>query len=163
MHEQLLAKITNKDAILAVVGMGYVGLPLAVEMAKAGFQVTGIDVEPEKVKLLNKGSSYIQDIPTEDLFKLVENGYIQGTLDFSVLKTADAVSICVPTPLRKTKDPDISYIISVTEPLLQTSHHIIVQQFDLNVNKYGFLDSYLNFYFIISGLELRGTRTKGPE
>ena len=122
MKEQLLARIKNKTSHIAVIGVGYVGLPLAVEFAQAGFCVTGIDVNASKMALLNAGSSYIPDVPTETLAALVADGQLSGTTDFSVLATADAISICVPTPLRKTKDPDISYIVAASEQISRYAH-----------------------------------------
>lgn len=96
----------------AVIGMGYVGLPLAVEMARAEIEVVGIDVDDTKINEINAGRSYIGDVQTEVLEKLVNKGLISATTDFSALTEVDAISICVPTPLRKTKDPDISYILA---------------------------------------------------
>lgn len=118
----LLNKFKNKEAKIAILGMGYVGLPLAVVFAEAGFDVTGIDPIKEKIDLLNKGESYIIDVPTEQVARLIENKKLHATTDFSVLKDMDAVSICVPTPLRKTGDPDLSFIISATESLSQYIH-----------------------------------------
>ncbi|MFH1283212.1 MAG: nucleotide sugar dehydrogenase [bacterium] len=109
-------KIKTKKARLAIVGLGYVGLPLAVEFAGAGFAVYGIDVDNEKVKFLNKGKSYIEDIPDFLLRPFIANKKFISTTDFSILKSQDVVVVCVPTPLRKSKDPDISYILSsITE------------------------------------------------
>src|SRR4051794_26714291 len=96
--EKLTAKISSREAHVGVIGLGYVGLPLAVEFAKAGFQVTGIDVQQSKVDLVNKGESYIQDIPTETLSSLVKSGKIKATTDFSVVSELDTIDICVPTP-----------------------------------------------------------------
>ena len=110
--EALQAKIKDKSARVGIVGLGYVGLPLAVEFAKAGFSVTGIDVMESKTSAINAGNSYVQDV-TESVFRpLVEAGKISATTDFSVIADLDTVNICVPTPLRKTKDPDMSYIVS---------------------------------------------------
>lgn len=121
-QQQLIAKIKDKTAQIAVIGMGYVGLPLAVEFAEAGFRVVGIDVNASKMELLNAGESYIPDIPTEVMAPLVNAGKLSGTTDFSVLKNADAVSICVPTPLGKSKDPDISYIVAASEQIGKYAH-----------------------------------------
>ncbi len=107
----LLQKIENKTAVCAVVGLGYVGLPLAVELAKAGFTVKGIDVKSEKAKMVNAGESYIPDVSEKDLKKTVTGGKLSASPDYSVVAGCDTVNICVPTPLRKTKDPDISYIV----------------------------------------------------
>jgi UDP-N-acetyl-D-glucosamine dehydrogenase len=122
-HEQKLSeKITERKAQLGVVGLGYVGLPLAVEFAKAGFEVTGIDVQVSKVDAVNRGESYIQDIPTSVLKPLVEAGKIRATTDFAAVRDLDTVHICVPTPLRKTKDPDMSFIVSACEEIAKHTH-----------------------------------------
>ncbi|MFH1523846.1 MAG: nucleotide sugar dehydrogenase [Chloroflexota bacterium] len=120
--EDLLKKLKDKSAHMAILGMGYVGLPLAVVFAEAGFTVTGVDPDARKVDSVNKGLSYIPDAPTEQLTKLVKSGRLKATTDFSVLKEMDAVSICVPTPLRKTGDPDMSFILSATEELAKYMH-----------------------------------------
>ncbi len=120
--EKLSAKISSREAQVGVIGLGYVGLPLAVEFAKAGFTVTGIDVQQSKVDLVNKGESYIQDIPTETLAALVKSGKIKATTDFSVVARLDTIDICVPTPLRKTKDPDMSYIVSACQEIAKHFH-----------------------------------------
>lgn len=101
----------------AVIGLGYVGLPLAVEVAKAGIPAVGVDNNEEKVALVNKGISYIGDIKTSELKPLVKSGKLSATTNFDALKDADAISICVPTPLRKTRDPDISYIVAAMEQI----------------------------------------------
>jgi len=121
-QEQLLAKIEDKSAQIAIIGMGYVGLPLAVEFARAGFRVTGIDVSAEKMALLNAGSSYIPDVPVKVLAPLVSDGRLSGTTDNAVLATADAISICVPTPLSKSKNPDISYIVAASDEVSRYAH-----------------------------------------
>jgi len=118
----LIKKFEDKTAKVAVLGLGYVGLPLAVVFAESGFNVIGIDPIAEKVDTLNKGESYILDIPTERVEKLVTSGSLSATTDFSALSQVDAVSICVPTPLRKTGDPDLSYILSVAETLQEFIH-----------------------------------------
>jgi UDP-N-acetyl-D-glucosamine dehydrogenase len=110
-----LDEIDQKKAMIGVIGLGYVGLPLAMEFAKAGFSVVGIDVDPAKVACLSKGRSYVQDVPDRDVRAALKAGRLRATTDFAVLRRVDAVSICVPTPLRKTKDPDISYIAAATE------------------------------------------------
>src|SRR3979409_2225372 len=99
-EEKLSAKISSREAQVGVIGLGYVGLPLAVEFAKAGFSVTGIDVQQSKVDLVNKGESYIQDIPSQTLCGLVKGGKLRATSDFSVVADLDTIDICVPTPLR---------------------------------------------------------------
>lgn len=118
----LIEKLKNKKAGIAILGMGYVGLPLAVVFCDAGFQVLGIDPDGRKIDSLMAGKSYIPDIPTERLAPLVKSGCLQATTDFSRLKEMDAVSICVPTPLRKTGDPDMSFILSATEQLAKYMH-----------------------------------------
>lgn len=106
----LMKKINDKTACLSVIGLGYVGLPLAVEMAKKGYQVLGIDIDKRKISRLQNGESYVLDVKSEDVKEMVRTGKLKVSTDFSELVLADTVSVCVPTPLRKTKDPDISYI-----------------------------------------------------
>src|SRR5437660_213041 len=108
-------KIQTHHAKIGILGLGYVGLPLACEFAKAGFPVTGFEVDNRKVERILAGRSYIEDIPTAELAGLVESEHLTATIDFSKLKQMDVVIICVPTPLNKTKDPDISYIASSTK------------------------------------------------
>jgi UDP-N-acetyl-D-glucosamine dehydrogenase len=120
--DNLIKRFEDKSARISILGLGYVGLPLAVVFAEAGFNVTGIDPVAEKMELLNRGESYIMDIPSSKIKKLVSSGHLRGTTDFAVLKEMDAVSICVPTPLRKTGDPDLSFIINATEALKQYVH-----------------------------------------
>jgi len=122
IKEQLIKKFQETSANVAVLGLGYVGLPFATVFAEAGFVVTGIDPDVRKVDALNKGISYIQDVETEQVARLVSAGKLRATTDFSELKQADAVSICVPTPLRKTGDPDLSFILSVTDELRKYMH-----------------------------------------
>ena len=124
--ESLIKKLKEKNARVAILGLGYVGLPLAVVFAEAGFRVTGVDPDSQKVDSINKGISYIPDVKTEIVEKLVKSGYFTATTDFSILKEMDAVSICVPTPLRQTGDPDMSFIISATGHLAQYMHKGIV-------------------------------------
>ncbi len=107
----LLQKIERREARIGIVGIGYVGLPLAVAFAQVGFQVTAVDVDPRKVDAVNSGQSYIEDVPEADLAPLVADGRLRATTDYAALADIDAISICVPTPLNKTKDPDISYIL----------------------------------------------------
>ena len=118
----LRERIESGQAVLGVVGLGYVGLPLAVEMAKAGHRVVGIDVSAEKVALVNAGESYIPDVPTEELAKLVSAGLISATTDFSRAAETDAVAICVPTPLNETKEPDTSYMESAAKAIAPHLH-----------------------------------------
>jgi UDP-N-acetyl-D-glucosamine dehydrogenase len=122
VKEALLKQLKEKTARIGILGMGYVGLPLAVVFAEAGFTVTGIDPDKRKVDSLKEGVSYIPDVPTEIAARLVKSGRLKATTDFSVLKDMDAASICVPTPLRKTGDPDMSFIMSATEELAKYVH-----------------------------------------
>ncbi|MBI5928546.1 MAG: nucleotide sugar dehydrogenase [Chloroflexi bacterium] len=121
-RQQLLSRFNEGTAIVGIVGLGYVGLPLAVAFAEAGFRVIGIDLSEWKVNKLNSGESYIPDIPTSQLAPLVRNGKLQAFTDYRALETADAVSICVPTPLRKTKDPDMSFVLDATTNVAQICH-----------------------------------------
>lgn len=115
--QQILTRIANREARIGIVGLGYVGLPLAVAFAQEGFTVIGVDVDAGKVTSLNQGESYVEDVPSAVLGSLVEAGLIRATTDYADLAEADAISICVPTPLRKTKDPDISYIVNAADCL----------------------------------------------
>lgn len=119
---RMIEKFNQKSATVSILGLGYVGLPLAVVFADAGFNVIGIDPVQSKVDELNQGKSYIIDIPSEVVAKHVKSGRLKATTDFSVLKQVDAVSICVPTPLRKTGDPDLSFIVSATDELAKYLH-----------------------------------------
>ena len=120
--EELKRKIESKTARVGVVGLGYVGLPLVVEFAEAGFDVTGIDIDQSKVDAINRGESYIQDIPTDVLAPLVRAGKVTATADFAAAASLDTLNICVPTPLRKTKDPDMSYIVNACQALARHFH-----------------------------------------
>src|ERR1700733_2193469 len=120
--EHLRQKIETRKARTGVVGLGYVGLPLAVELAHAGFSVTGIDIDQAKVDSLNRGESYIQDVPTSVLKPLVDKGLIKATTDFSAVAELDTINICVPTPPPKTKDPDMSYIVSSCQSIAKHFH-----------------------------------------
>ena len=115
--EVLKDKIRNRTAKVGIVGLGYVGLPLAVEFAQAGFDVIGIDIAQAKVDELNKGISYIQDIPTATLAPLVSSGKLKATSDYSIVAELDTINVCVPTPLGKTKDPDMSFIMNAAEEI----------------------------------------------
>jgi UDP-N-acetyl-D-glucosamine dehydrogenase len=121
-YTELANKIKAKTARVGVVGLGYVGLPLAVEYAKAGFSVTGIDVQNSKVDSLNAGASYIQDVPTREVKEFVADQKLRATTDFSVIAELDTINICVPTPLRKTKDPDMAYVVAATEQIAKYAH-----------------------------------------
>jgi len=118
----LRQKIESKTARVGIVGLGYVGLPLAVEFADAGFTVTGIDVQESKVNGLNGGESHVQDVPSADVARLVAEKRFRATTDFSVVRELDTINICVPTPLRKTKDPDMSFIVSAVEEIARYFH-----------------------------------------
>jgi len=128
LFEQLSDKIVSKEAKVAVIGLGYVGLPLAVEFARGGFDTIGIDIDSSRVGDINRGKSYIPDVSNEDLKKLVMDKSLQAAMDYKVLKLADAIIICVPTPLRKTREPDISFIISTVEKVVKNIRpgHLII-------------------------------------
>lgn len=117
MKKELLDKISKKEIIVGVVGLGYVGLPLAVEKAKAGFKTIGFDIQPEKIKMVNEGHNYIGDVVDNDLKILVQKGFLHATSDFSFIKDVDFIAICVPTPLDSHQEPDISYVRSSTEEI----------------------------------------------
>ena len=117
MKEKLLKKIENKELVCGVIGLGYVGLPLAVEKAKAGFKTIGFDVQEKKVEMVNQGHNYIGDVVDSDLEKLVKHGKLSATTDFSFISEVDFVAICVPTPLDEHQQPDISYVKSSTEAI----------------------------------------------
>lgn len=122
MKDELLRKIADKEIVAGVVGLGYVGLPLAVEKAKAGFRTIGFDVQAEKVELVNQGHNYIGDVVDSDLARLVEAGKLFATTDFSVIKDVDFVAICVPTPLDTHQQPDISYVESSAKSIAKYLH-----------------------------------------
>ena len=119
---QLKERITKKTARVGVLGLGYVGLPLAVEFARAGFEVVGIDIQKTKVDAFNSGHSYIKDVPDEVFRPLVESGKLRATTEFSVIRDLDTIDICVPTPLRKTKDPDMSYVVAARDGIAEHIH-----------------------------------------
>ncbi|MFL5582187.1 MAG: nucleotide sugar dehydrogenase, partial [Gemmatimonadaceae bacterium] len=122
MKQQLLSRIHDRSAVVCVVGLGYVGLPLAVEFARAGFRVVGYDVSQRVVDLINRGESHIQDVPAADVAELVKAGKLGATTDESALAAVDCVSIAVPTPLVKTRDPDMSYVIAVADSIKRNAH-----------------------------------------
>lgn len=126
VKNSLIAKFEAHEAHIAIIGLGYVGLPLAVAFAQAGFQVTGIDLDKRKVDAITHGESYIEDVPSAVVAGLLisdgVSGLLSATTDFSVLANCDAVSICVPTPLNKTGDPDISYIVEATKQIALYLH-----------------------------------------
>ncbi len=121
MKEELLGKIEKREITVGVVGLGYVGLPLAVEKARAGFRTIGFDVQEEKVNLVNSGHNYIGDVIDDDLKELVEDGKLSATTDFTFVKDVDFIAICVPTPLDLHQQPDISYVKSST---IEISKHL---------------------------------------
>jgi UDP-N-acetyl-D-glucosamine dehydrogenase len=118
----LSERIQNRTAKVGIIGLGYVGLPLAVEFARAGFHVTGIDILAGKVDAINRGDSYIQDVSSSVLRPLAETGKLTATTDFSIISELDTINICVPTPLRKTKDPDMSFIVAAGEEIAKYAH-----------------------------------------
>jgi len=122
MKEQLLEKIADGSAVVGVVGLGYVGLPLAMEFAKAGFTVIGYDVSQRVVDLLNRGESHIQDVPAGDVAREVEAGRFAATTLETRLRECDAISIAVPTPLSKTRDPDMAYVLSAADAIQRQAH-----------------------------------------
>ena len=122
LAKELENKIRSRRAKVGVVGLGYVGLPLAVEFAGAGFHVTGIDLSEAKTERVNLADSYVGDVPSDALAPLVEAGNLKATTDFSVIRELDTINICVPTPLRKTKDPDMSYIVSACQEIAKHFH-----------------------------------------
>jgi UDP-N-acetyl-D-glucosamine dehydrogenase len=120
--QALIRKLKTGKARIGVVGLGYVGLPLVDVFGRAGFSVVGIDVDANKIEALRKGKSYIEDVPSARIAALVRKGALHATTDFSIVETLDALSICVPTPLRKTGDPDLSFIVNVTEEIAKYLH-----------------------------------------
>ena len=122
LKNDLLKKIADKTAVVGIVGLGYVGLPLAVEMAEAGYKTIGFDVQSKKVDSVNAGHNYIGDIVGDKLKNMVETGYLRATSDFDFISGVDAVAICVPTPLDKYQQPDISYVKSSTESVARHVH-----------------------------------------
>jgi UDP-N-acetyl-D-glucosamine dehydrogenase len=120
--ESLGNKIEERNARVGVIGLGYVGLPLCVELAKTGFDVTGFDIDAEKVRAVEGGDSYIGDVPTEELVAMREAGRIHATSDFDALAEIDVVNICVPTPLTRSKDPDVSYMANAVEQIRDRLH-----------------------------------------
>lgn len=123
LKEDLLNKIKTKKAIIGVIGLGYVGLPLAVEKAKAGYKVIGFDIQTEKVNMINDGHNYIGDIVDSDLLKMIKLGNLKATSDFSFVKDVDCIAICVPTPIDKHLEPDTSYIEQSSKDIAKYLHH----------------------------------------
>jgi UDP-N-acetyl-D-glucosamine dehydrogenase len=118
----LRKRIADKSARVGVLGLGYVGLPLAVEFARAGFEVVGIDVQQSKVDQFNSGHSYIRDVKDDVFGPLIKTGRLRATSDFSVIRELDTIDICVPTPLRKTKDPDMSFVVAASDAIAEHMH-----------------------------------------
>src|SRR5512140_2174938 len=108
-------KLADRTARVGVIGLGYVGLPLAVELARAGFTAVGVDLDARKVAAINRGGSYSPDVPTRDVAEFTKAGRLSASTDAAVMRGLDTINICVPTPLRKTKDPDLSYVVSAVE------------------------------------------------
>src|SRR4026207_2566466 len=115
MYDQTLSKIEEQSAKVGIIGLGYVGLPLAVGLAKVGYQVTGVDANSQKVEILNKGVSYIPDVPSAEVAQLVGDKLLQGTTDYQLLKEVDVIFICVPTPFDSMKAPDLIYVRQAAE------------------------------------------------
>jgi UDP-N-acetyl-D-glucosamine dehydrogenase len=113
-------KLKEKKAIASVLGLGYVGLPLAVELARAGLKTVGIDISEEKIEMVQRGESYIGDVESSDLAAIIKSGMLSVTTDFEALRNVDTINICVPTPLRKTRDPDISFIVDAVTKIQKT-------------------------------------------
>ena len=122
MHESLIAKIEARDARVAIIGLGYVGLPLAIEFAGAGLETVGVDLDAGKVSQVNAGRSYVMDVADDELRQVVDGGHLRATTDYSVLQAVDCVCICVPTPLGKTKNPDISCIVAACDEIVRYFH-----------------------------------------
>ncbi len=130
MKDELIGRITNKQFQVGVIGLGYVGLPLLVEFASKGFTATGFEVDETKAAQINEGRSYIGDVPSNKLKEQVESKRLRATTNFDHLSECDAIIICVPTPLRKTKEPDVSYILAAAEQIqkrLRRGHLIILE------------------------------------
>jgi UDP-N-acetyl-D-glucosamine dehydrogenase len=119
---RLLERLESREALVGVAGLGYVGLPLAVEFAKGGLTTTGIDLDARKVAAIGRGDSYIPDVPSETIASLTSKRRLQATRDFAIVKTLDTVTICVPTPLRKTRDPDMSFVAAAVEAIAEHLH-----------------------------------------
>lgn len=119
---ELAQKISNRTFKASIIGLGYVGLPLAIEFGKSGVEVIGFDIDPIKIESIRQGKSYIQDVSTAELQQLISQKKFRATSDFSVIQEIDTVNICVPTPLRKSKDPDISYIVAAAKEIAQYIH-----------------------------------------
>jgi UDP-N-acetyl-D-glucosamine dehydrogenase len=153
IKDSLLELVRAQRAHIGVIGLGYVGLPLLVEFAGKGFQATGFEVDETKAARINAGDSYIPDVPTPRVKALVDEGRLRATTDFGALNACDAIIICVPTPLRKTKEPDISYILAAAEQIQQNLRR--GQLIILESTTYpGTTDEVLLPMFVERGLEL---------
>ena len=119
---QLIERFKQREASIGVIGLGYVGLPLAVVLGEAGYEIIGLDVDPAKVALLREGKNYIEDVDDEVVSRLVADGRLKATTEYVDLADVDGVSICVPTPLRQTGDPDLSFIVAVSKALREILH-----------------------------------------
>src|SRR3954471_11743255 len=117
IKNEIISLINDKSACIGVIGLGYVGLPLAAEFAANGFKSTGFEVDEKKAAQINAGHSYIADVPSEAIKSSVDGGRLSATTDFAQLKECDVIIICVPTPLRKTKEPDVSFILAAAEQI----------------------------------------------
>jgi UDP-N-acetyl-D-glucosamine dehydrogenase len=151
--QQLLGKISARTARVGVIGLGYVGLPLLVEFAQGGFNSTGFEVDARKADAINRGESYIPDVPTSSVAELTAAKRLSATTDFAELKDQDIIIICVPTPLRKTKDPDVSYILAASEKIqacLRPGQLIILE----STTYPGTTDEVLKPMFDATGLKL---------
>src|SRR5262245_13231392 len=115
--QTLIDRIRRREARCGIIGLGYVGLPLALEFARAGVRTTGIDVDRNKVDLIRSGRSYIVDVADTEIAEQIETGRLTATTDFSIIAELDTVNICVPTPLRKTKDPDLTYVVAAVNEI----------------------------------------------
>ena len=127
--EELKARIASRDAHIGVIGLGYVGLPLGLEFTKAGYRVTGFEIDAKRVEALNAGKSYIEDVPSDAIGEAVAAGRLSATTDFGKLSGCDVINVCVPTPLTKTKDPDVSYMAAALEDIrkrLRTGQLVIL-------------------------------------
>ena len=120
--EELGKRIDSRDAVIGVIGLGYVGLPMVIAFAKAGFKVIGFDLDAAKVACLNEGCSYIEDVPDSDIAEARAAGRLETSVSFDALASADVVNVCVPTPLTKTRDPEVSHIVSAVEETRKRMH-----------------------------------------
>ncbi|MGD8822416.1 MAG: NAD(P)-binding domain-containing protein, partial [Anaerolineales bacterium] len=124
--QSLVEKFEKKEARLGIVGLGYVGLPLAMVLCEGGYEVVGLDTDARKIEMLRAGKSYVEDVPSRQIKGFVERGSFTVTSEYSDLAEVDGISICVPTPLRQTGDPDLSYIIQATSAVLPVLHQGMV-------------------------------------